>query len=98
VTDKIETGRRLLNSGEIKMTDQQRNNLTTAMFSSSFPINPIPFANGISEMVMDGGTDAIESDEVKRVLWVLMAQAYGQMATIDLSDEWDRLYQTEKSK
>jgi len=80
------------------MTDQQRKNLTTAMFSPSFPINPIPFANGISEMVMNGGTDTIESDEVKKVLWVLMAQAYGQMATIDLSDEWSRLCETEEDK
>ena len=80
------------------MTDQQRKNLTTAMFSPSFPINPIPFANGISEMVMNGGTDTIESDEVKKVLWVLMAQAYGQMATIDLSDEWSRLRETEEDK
>ena len=80
------------------MTDQQRNNLTTAMFSSSFPINPIPFANGLSEMVMSEGTDAIESNDAKRILWVLMAQAYGQLATIDLSDEWERLYQTEEKK
>lgn len=80
------------------MTDQQRKNLTTAMFSPSFPVNPVPFANGISEMVMNGGTDTIESDEVKKVLWVLMAQAYGQMATIDLGDEWDRLYRTEDKK
>tara|TARA_R110000751_G_scaffold272427_1_gene372625 strand:+ start:813 stop:1058 length:246 start_codon:yes stop_codon:yes gene_type:complete len=80
------------------MTDQQRNNLTTAMFSSSFPINPIPFANGLSEMVMNEGTDAIESNDAKRILWVLMAQAYGQLATIDLSSEWERLYQTEEKK
>jgi hypothetical protein len=73
------------------MTDQQRKNLTTAMFNSSFPVNPIPFANGISEMVMNEGTDAIKSDEVKKVLWVLMAQSYGQLATIDLCEEWDRL-------
>jgi len=99
VTDKIKTGRRLPNidSGEIKMTDQERKNLTTAMFSSSFPVNPLPFANGVFDLVKEQGTDAIKSDEAKRVLWVLMAQAYGQMATIDLSDEWDRLYQTEKN-
>lgn len=78
------------------MTEQQRKNLTTAMFSSSFPVNPIPFANGISEIVMSEGTDALKTDEMKRVLWVLMAQAYGQMATIDLSDEWSRLYQAEE--
>ncbi len=80
------------------MTDQERNNLTTAMFSSSFPVNPLPFANGVFDLVKEQGTDAIKSDEAKRVLWVLMAQAYGQMATIDLSDEWDRLYQAEESK
>ena len=73
------------------MTTQERHNLTTAMFNSSFPVNPIPFANGISEIVMNEGTDAIQSDEVKKVLWELMAQAYGQMATIDLCDEWSRL-------
>ena len=73
------------------MTDQQRKNLTTAMFNSSFPVNPIPFANGISEIVMNEGTDAIKSDEVKKILWVLMAQSYGQLAKIDLCDEWERL-------
>ncbi len=76
------------------MTIQERHNLTTAMFNSSFPVNPIPFANGISEMVMNEGTDAIKSDEVKKLLWVLMAQSYGQLSTIDLGDEWSRLYET----
>jgi hypothetical protein len=76
------------------MTTQERHNLTTAMFNSSFPVNPIPFANGISEMVMNEGTDAIKSDEVKKLLWVLMAQSYGQLSTIDLGDEWSRLYET----
>ena len=28
------------------------------------------------------------------VLWILMSQAYGQLATIDLCDEWDRLVKT----
>lgn len=80
------------------MTTQQLNDLTAAMFNSSFPVNPIPFANGISEMVMNEGTDAIKSDEVKKVLWVLMAQSYGQLAKIDLCDEWDRLYALNKEE
>lgn len=80
------------------MTDQQRNNLTTAMFSPSFPINPLPFANGILELVKEKGTDAIESDEAKKILWVLMAQSYGQLAKINLCDEWDRLYKTEEEQ
>ena len=78
---------------EKQMDNKKLKNLTTAMFNSSFPVNPIPFANGISELVMEEGTADIKSDEAKAMLWVLMAQSYGQMAKIDLCDEWGRLYQ-----
>lgn len=65
--------------------------LQTAMFDNCFPCNPIPFANGLAEHVRKHGADSIKSDEAKRILWVLMAQAYGQLASIDLSSEWSRL-------
>jgi hypothetical protein len=61
------------------------------MECSAFPCNPIPFANGIAELVRTNGPDAIQTRDAKRILWILMAQAYGQMATIDLVDEWDKL-------
>ncbi len=67
------------------------NTLTTAIESPSFPCNPIPFANGLADLVRDNGTDSIKSDDAKRILWILMAQSYGQLATIDLCDEWDKL-------
>lgn len=65
--------------------------LTAALESESFPCNPIPFANGLAELVREQGTDAIRSPDAKRILWILMAQSYGQLATIDLCDEWDKL-------
>jgi len=78
---------------EKQMDNNRLKNLTTAMFNSSFPVNPVPFANGISELVMNGNTEDIKSDEARAMLWVLMAQSYGQMAKLDLCDEWGRLYQ-----
>jgi hypothetical protein len=75
------------------MDNNRLKNLITAMFNSSFPVNPVPFANGISELVMNGNTEDIKSDEARAMLWVLMAQSYGQMAKLDLCDEWGRLYQ-----
>lgn len=68
--------------------------LLEAFAEECFPCNPIPFATGLADLVRERGTDAIESDDAKKVLWVLMAQAYGQMAVIDMSDEWQRLYKT----
>ena len=59
----------------------------------SFPCNPIPFANRIATLVRERGTDSIKNDkDVKACLWILMAQAYGQLATIDLGKEWCDLY------
>ena len=65
--------------------------LLTAIESESFPCNPVPFANGLADLVLNRGTDSIKTDDAKRILWILMCQAYGQLATIDLSAEWDRL-------
>ena len=65
--------------------------LRRAMFSSSFPCNPIPFAKGLAELVKENGTDSIRSDDAKAILWVLMAQAYGQLSKVDLCEEWSRL-------
>lgn len=65
--------------------------LAGAMFATSLPCNPIPFARGLADLVSDNGTDSIKSDNAKRVLWILIAQAYGEVATIDLCEEWSRL-------
>jgi len=65
--------------------------LRNAMFDMSMPCNPIPFANGLADLVRENGTMSIQSDDAKRILWVLIAQSYGCMAAVDLSDEWDRL-------
>ena len=62
-----------------------------AFQSPSMPCNPRPFAASLGELVAERGTDAIRSNEARALLWVLMSQAYGQLATIDLCDEWDRL-------
>lgn len=40
-----------------------------------FPCNPIPFATGLADLVRERGTDSIQSDDAKKILWVLMSQA-----------------------
>ena len=67
------------------------NTLTTALNNPCLPCNPIPFASGLADLIRENGTDSIKSKDAKRILWILMSQAYGQLATIDLCDEWDKL-------
>ncbi len=69
----------------------------TAFSGGSFPCNPIPFATALATHVREFGTDSIKSDDAKKILWILMTQAYGQLATINLSDEWDRLEKTTRA-
>ncbi len=68
-----------------------QDNICKALDCSSFPGNPIPFAIALADLVRECGTDSIKGDDAKRILWILMAQAYGQSARIDLLDEWAKL-------
>lgn len=93
---EFETSCELTAKHEAKKTAAYREALLkdavyTAIDGESFPCNPIPFANALAEHVREFGTDSIKSDDAKKILWILMGQAYGQLGTIDLSDEWDRL-------
>ena len=63
-----------------------------AMFDENFPSNPIPFIDRLKELVLRHGTDSIRCrNDVKALLFILMAQSYGQCATINLEDEYSRL-------
>lgn len=79
-------------SNMLKTADGRPRLTYYALIEPVFPCNPLPFAAALGDHVREFGTDSIKSDEAKRLLWILMAQAYGQMHTIDLNDEWDRLY------
>ena len=65
--------------------------LAGAMFDQSFPTNPIPFAQGLADFVREHGSDSIASDDAKKMLWVLIAQAYGQLGEVNLTTEYMRL-------
>jgi len=68
-----------------------------AMFDDCLPVNPLPFLNKAAELIRENGTDYVKSDKLKAILWIVLAQAYGQLAVIDLYEEWDRLKQVFKS-
>lgn len=70
-----------------------RDEIFNAMFEEAFPTNPIPFARALAEYITANGTDSIKRDLAKRLLWVLMVHAYGQLAVIDLMEEYTRLHQ-----
>lgn len=55
----------------------------------ALPVNPRPFAHGLAELLSQG--EQITSDRCKAVLWMLNSMAFGQLATIDMSEEWGRL-------
>jgi hypothetical protein len=71
------------------------NRIKDAMFANSMPCNPKPFAHALAE---NFDSASIKTDEAKQLLWVLMAQAYGELATIDLYEEYKRLSDLKKQR
>ena len=68
--------------------------LSQAMFCNSMPCNPQPFINGLNEGCKTNGSNYIETDEAKRLLFVLLCQSYGQLFNIDSLTEFGRLLKT----
>ena len=65
--------------------------LIKAFKAEALAVNPIPFARGLVKLLELEGMDKIQSDEGKAILWDLNQMAYGQLATIDMIEEWNRL-------
>ena len=61
----------------------------TAFRSNAFPSNPRPFVRALSELLEQGKMP--EDDEFKAVLFIVNGMAYGQLGSISMMDEWDRL-------
>jgi len=68
-----------------------------AFLMETFPCNSIPFLRRLREILDESKTNSFQllPDDAKlkarACMWVLMGQLYGQMATIDLGQEWQAL-------
>lgn len=74
----------------------KRKELEKGMFADFSPCNPIPFLNGLIEGCKAEGTDYIQSDGAKRILFTIIQQAYDTAFRIDSFDEFKRLKVTFK--
>jgi hypothetical protein len=75
-------------------------NIEDTMCEESLPGNTIAMANRLKEILTENETNNIPSlkdknayafKQFKKCLWLINSQAYGQMATIDMMDEWSSL-------
>lgn len=64
----------------VRKPEDELYHLSQAMFENSLPCNPIPFANGLVKGCKENGTDWIQSNTAKRILFILIQQAYGTAA------------------
>lgn len=64
--------------------------------SDSFPCNSKPFLRRLGELLDERGTNSLmnlrEDHDVRAVMWVLVAQLYGQLGVVNVEHEWEWLY------
>jgi len=80
-----------LSAAALFFDELRRKELSKAMFLEYGPSNPIPFLNGLKQGCKDEGSDYIQTDEAKRILFTLLQQAYGSAFKIDSFEEFMRL-------
>lgn len=62
-----------------------------AFKSPALPCNPLPLLNELIEETKKQGTGFIKTDAGKMLLWTINAIAYGDLATIDQVEEFNKL-------
>lgn len=73
-------------------------NIEDCIFDVNMPVNTLAMLNRIEELLKENGTNSLLAESckkdvrIKRLLWLLNSQIYGQATTIDMYDEWSRLY------
>lgn len=75
----------------------ERQYIEDTLHTESLPVNAKAMLNRLREIMDDGATNHLDcmagANRIKarKVLWLLMTQVYGQLACLDLSDEWSFL-------
>lgn len=64
---------------------------TRAFRADSLPCNPRPFITALASLVETDGPAVLQAPKGRAVLWVLLSQAFGQCATVNLMSLWDEL-------
>ena len=62
--------------------------LSEAMFNASFPCNPIPFINGLNLGIKLNGMDWINTNQAKRILFIIISLSYNQFFNLDNLEEY----------
>lgn len=70
-------------------------NIEDTIFDDGMAVNTLAMLNRMKEILDDNQTNCLlnckDDPRVKRLLWLLNSQVYGQMARIDMVKEWDVL-------
>ena len=72
----------------------------------SMPVNSIPFITRLREVLDEAKTNSLDSVskigeaslKARALLWILNTQYFGQIATIDMTEEWRMLDRALKNK
>lgn len=69
-------------------------NIEDTVMEEGLPVNSKAMLNRLNEIMDESKTNCLNDINgdmrVRKILWLLNGQVHGQLATIDMSKEWDR--------
>ena len=101
MSEKISQGGLKTTKASVQLTAGQQSvnelQIEDTIFEESLPVNSMAVLNRITQLLQEHGTNSFKScrDDLRlrRAMWLLNAMFYGQMATVDLTNEWYYLHE-----
>jgi len=77
--------------------DSQHDNIEDTIFDSGLPVNSLAMLNRLKQLIEENKTNSLNApkckndNRIRRLMWLLNSQFYGQLETINLMTEWQKL-------
>jgi hypothetical protein len=72
-------------------------NIEDTIFDGGLPVNSLAMLHRLEQLIRDCGTNSLQDEEtrndprVRRLMWLIGQQFYGQTTVVDFQLEWDQL-------
>lgn len=76
--------------------DTVHTHIEDTIFDSGIPVNTLAMLNRLKQLIIEHKTNSLlncnQDPRIKRLMWLINSQMYGQLAEIDLMKIWKDLY------
>lgn len=89
-----------MSENKVIKKEGRSNNIEDKIHEDYLPVNSLVMANRLIDLLRENNTNCLlslkDNIQVKKLLWLLNSQVFGELSIIDMSELWNELKNQEE--